>query len=329
MPWKGEKDPYKIWISEVILQQTRVEQGWHYYNRFVERFSTVEELASAPIEDVLKLWQGLGYYRRAKNLHQGAIQVVNEHGGKMPRDIKDIKNISSIGDYTSAAIASFAFDLPHAVVDGNVIRLLARIFGIMEAFETGSGRKYFQTLAEELIDPNSPAFYNQAIMDLGATVCTPALPHCPECPFIKTCFAFLENRISDLPVRSKSIKKRNRHFNYFVFRRSDQVLIFQRKAKDIYEGMYEFYLLETAKVIPEARIHDQIKALSGQTLYFRKIEINKPHILTHQRLHIIFYEINMEGIETVETCGQWISNEELNKLPVPKFIHDYLKRLEG
>lgn len=326
MPWKGEKDPYRIWISEVILQQTRVEQGWQYYERFIQRFPDAFTLAEAPIDEVLKLWQGLGYYSRARNLHKGAIQLVEQYEGIMPQELTQIRSLSSIGPYTAAAIASFAFNRPHAVLDGNVIRVLARVFGIFDPYDTSSGQKLFQDLADKLLDLNNAGIYNQAIMDLGATICLPALPKCPACPFNKTCFAFLENKISELPVRSKSIKKRIRHFNYLVFKKGEHVLMFQRKSKDIYEGMYEFYLFETEKEISDVEIQNQIKALSGQNHNFKKTEIIKPHILTHQRLHITFYEIELGENKDFETAGKWINEDDLGRLPVPKYIHDYLER---
>lgn len=324
MPWKGERDPYRIWISEVVLQQTRVEQGWHYYTRFIERFPTVADLASAPIEDVLKLWQGLGYYRRANNLHKGAVQVMKEHDGKIPQDLKAIKNISSIGDYTGAAIASFAFDLPHAVVDGNVIRVLARIFGIYEAFDTGSGRRYFQNLADELIDHKNPAIYNQAIMDLGATVCMPTLPKCQECPFQEVCYASQENKIGDLPVKTKKIKKRDRYFNYLLFQYKDQYLVSLRNEKDIYSGMYEFTLLESDNTLHEYEIISAIENRSKSSLNYSKIIIPKPHILTHQRLHVTFFKVELQNLIPIIKDEKWVSKEQLSKLPVPKFIHDYI-----
>ena len=326
MPWKGETDQYKIWISEVILQQTRVEQGWEYYMRFIDKYPDVSDLAHAPQDDVLKLWQGLGYYSRARNLHKGAKQIVEKHNGQIPADLKLILDISSIGPYTAAAIASFAFGLPHAVLDGNVIRIISRIFGIWEAFDTTPGLKLFRELAQGLMDMDQPAIYNQAIMDFGATVCTPALPKCPGCPFQVHCFALNTGKINELPVKSKKIKKRDRFFNYLVLEHSGKIFVQERKEKDVYSGMYEFILQESEGQLTPGDEELMIEKVTGAKQKFQKTELKKAHILTHQRLHVNFYFVKLEDKPEIP-FGNWLEKESLKSLPVPKFIHDYLPHI--
>lgn len=203
MPWKGEKDPYKIWLSEIILQQTRVEQGLSYYNNFIKTFPDIQQLAKAKDEKIFKLWEGLGYYTRCRNLIASARFVAKEKKGKFPDSYEEIKALKGVGPYTAAAISSFAFNLPHAVVDGNVFRVLARVFGIDKPTDTTEGKKYFTQLAEELLDKKRPGLYNQAIMDFGAMICKPASPLCATCCFKKHCIAFQRDRINELPVKEK------------------------------------------------------------------------------------------------------------------------------
>ena len=251
MPWKGEKDPYKIWISEIILQQTRVQQGLAYYNRFIEAWPNVKSLAKAKEQEVYKLWEGLGYYSRCRNLIASARYINDELDGRFPDTYEDILSLKGIGDYTAAAIASFAFNQPYAVVDGNVFRVLARFFGIQTPIDSTEGKKLFRSLANELIDKNNPAEYNQAIMDFGAVVCKPVLPLCSECPLQKKCVASQKNLVSLLPVKEKGIKIRQRFFNYLVVEHGDKIYIRQRTEKDIWQNLYEFILIETDRMIPE------------------------------------------------------------------------------
>ena len=217
MPWKGEKNPYYIWLSEIILQQTRVEQGLPYFLRFKEKYPTVKQLAEAKEDEVMKLWQGLGYYSRARNLHATAKNIQQNFKGKFPETFDELKKLKGIGDYTAAAISSFAFGEKKAVVDGNVIRVLSRVFGIETAFDTTEGEKQFAQLAQQLIDEKTPGIYNQSIMDFGAVICTPQNPKCSECPFNKICVARKESKIEELPYRSKKTKITNRYFNYLKY----------------------------------------------------------------------------------------------------------------
>src|SRR5262245_7782259 len=237
MPWKGEKDPYKIWLSEIILQQTRVEQGLEYYKKFIAKFPTVHDLAKAPEQQVFKLWEGLGYYTRCKNLVATAKVISKEKGGKFPNTYEDIKSLKGIGPYTAAAIASFAFNLPYAVVDGNVFRVLARVFGISKATDSTKGKSFFNELATELLDTKQPGLYNQAIMDFGATVCKPALPLCTKCVMKNNCYAFLNDRVNELPVKEKKINIKKRWFYYLVMEYKNEIVVRQRTGKDIWQQL--------------------------------------------------------------------------------------------
>lgn len=245
MPWKGEKDPYKIWLSEIILQQTRVEQGLSYYNKFIKTFPDVHRLAKTPDEKIFKLWEGLGYYARCRNLIATARFISKELKGKFPGDYENIKALKGIGPYTAAAISSFAFNLPHAVLDGNVFRVLARVFGIAAPIDSAQGKKIFTSLADELLDKKQSGLFNQAIMDFGAVVCKPAAPVCSTCVFKKHCFAFLNNKVDDLPVKEKKISIRKRWFYYLVMEHQKKIAIRKRTEKDIWQNLYEFPLIET------------------------------------------------------------------------------------
>src|SRR5688572_181396 len=227
MPWKGEKDPYKIWLSEIILQQTRVEQGLEYYRRFIQKFPDIRRLARADDKVIFKLWEGLGYYSRCRNLISTARFISKELDGRFPDSFHDIRQLSGVGPYTAAAISSFAFNLPYAVVDGNVSRVLSRVFGIEKPIDSTEGKKFLSVLADELLDKNQPGIYNQAIMDFGAVVCKPQVPQCSNCIFKKTCFAFLNDKVKDLPTKSKRITIKERWFNYLVFSEDDVVVIQQ------------------------------------------------------------------------------------------------------
>ncbi|MBF1606902.1 MAG: A/G-specific adenine glycosylase, partial [Prevotella sp.] len=237
LPWRETKDAYAIWLSEVILQQTRIVQGMSYWERFMAKWPTVNDLAAATEDEVLKAWQGLGYYSRARNLHTAAQQVM-ELGG-FPQTFKELKTLKGVGDYTAAAIASIAFGEPVAVVDGNVYRVLSRYYGIDTPIDSTEGKKEFQALAQSLLPINEPADYNEAIMDFGATQCTPNSPHCSACPLCETCVAFREQRINELPVKSKKVKQRERHFTYLCIEYEGKIAIHQRGAGDIWQGLWE------------------------------------------------------------------------------------------
>ena len=326
MPWKGETDPYKIWLSEIILQQTRVEQGWDYYNRFVKTFPSIEKLARASEQKVFKLWEGLGYYTRCKNLLATAKFIASEKKGKFPNNYDDILVLKGVGPYTAAAIASFAFNLPHAVVDGNVFRVLSRFFAIDTPIDNGTGKKQFTALAEELLDKKQAGIYNQALMDFGAVVCKPKNPLCTACPLKTECRAFAQDKIDKLPVKAGKINKKKRWFYYFVVEENGKILVKKRGPKDIWENLYEFTLLETQS---SATIDFLRKAEIIKNLYTKsKFEIK--HIsklykqqLSHQTIQGRFIYVTIKN--NIQLKGyKAVTYKEITKLPFPKFITAYL-----
>ncbi|ANH82932.1 A/G-specific adenine glycosylase [Niabella ginsenosidivorans] len=327
MPWKGEKNPYKIWLSEVILQQTRVEQGLRYYHNFIENYPTVTDLANAEEKKVFKLWEGLGYYSRCKNLIQTAKTVSTEFNGKFPDTYEVILKLKGIGPYTAAAIASFAFDLPHAVIDGNVFRVLSRIFGIREPIDTTAGKKLFTALAEKLLDKEQPGLYNQAIMDFGATVCKPSNPLCNKCPFRNKCVAFQKGLIETLPVKSKKIAVRTRYFYYFLPAYRNQLPVRERLGRDIWQHLYEFPIIETdaetdtGKIIKKAVQNgwmDKAATPCISPVFSQK--------LSHQLIKAVFISYKTKTRDTAFKNYQWVTPAVLQTLPFPKTITQYLNR---
>lgn len=327
MPWKNEKDPYKIWISEVILQQTRVQQGEAYYNRFMEAFPTVGHLAAAPYTKVFKLWEGLGYYNRCKNLIATARHIVNELEGKFPATFDELLSLKGVGNYTASAIASFAYNLPHAVLDGNVFRVLSRFFGISLAIDNNAGRKVYSSLADELLSKKRSAIYNQAIMDFGATVCKPQFPLCESCPFKTKCFAFTAGVVNDLPVKEKISVRRQRWFNYLQIECDKKVYIRKRIENDIWQNLNEFVLIETTHPISTLALEasEAFKKIFNSTGYaFTCTSKVYTQHLTHQTITGQFLRIKTE--EKLSMPGyQLIPINRLNLLPFPKFISSYLK----
>lgn len=325
MPWKGEKDPYKIWLSEIMLQQTRVEQGWNYYLRFLKQYPTVAKLAAAPDEAVFKLWEGLGYYSRCRNLLAAARQIMTAHHGKFPTDYHDIIQLKGVGPYTAAAIASFAFSLPYAVVDGNVIRVVSRYFGIDTPFDTGAGKRMFSDLAQQLITKDSPGMYNQSIMDFGATVCKPALPLCDQCPLQKNCFAFAHNQVSALPVKQKKLQKKHRWFYYTVIYGPKGILIKERKEKDIWKHLFDFPLLE--RTDPGEYSHTWWEAWTlnnlGLKASCRKISPHYKQQLTHQTVEAVFIHFETASKKNIPNY-EWADEQRMLLLPFPKLIRQFL-----
>lgn len=329
LPWKGIQNPYHIWLSEIILQQTRVEQGLAYYLRFVETYPNIQDLAAAPDDEVMKLWEGLGYYSRARNLLAAARYVAHELAGVFPTTYDGIRLLKGVGPYTAAAIASFAYNLPHAVVDGNVFRVLARFFGISTPQDTTEGKKQFTELAETLLDATQAGRYNQAIMDFGATVCLPRNPQCKKCPLQAQCVALKEQRIGELPVKSKKIVKTERFFHYLVFNFEGQVLIQKREEKDIWQELYQFPLLEDESLeqsweLLQARLQENIGlALPSHTL--RSGSKVFQQLLTHQVVNARFWEIDLEALAVpIPANWIWVKRETLNKYAFPKVIDRYL-----
>jgi len=328
LPWKSEKDPYKIWLSEVILQQTRALQGLPYYLRFTETFPGIEDIAAANDEQVFRLWQGLGYYNRCKNMLATARHIATGLNGKFPNSYEGLLALKGIGPYTAAAIASFAFGLPNAVVDGNVYRVLARYFGMEIPFDTTEGKKVFAGLAQELLDIKDSAAYNQAIMDLGATICSPRNPLCDQCPLQKKCIAFHDNLIDVLPVRSKKQSIRKRYFNYMLLWWKDKLWIHKRIGKDIWQNLHEPYLIESGDLqdINELLKHDFFTNNNIARTAI-KYEGSLTQKLTHRIIESRFYSIDFLKEPKIDDIdGMWLTTSELKKTAFPKTIVSFLEK---
>jgi A/G-specific adenine glycosylase len=315
LPWRNTKDPYKIWLSEIILQQTRVSQGLPYYLKFIQHYPTVKSLANAREKVVLSLWQGLGYYTRARNLHRCAKKVVDSWHGKFPDTFNDLKMLPGIGDYTAAAIASICFNEAQAVVDGNVFRVLARVFGIDQAINTSAGKKLFTALANELIVHQPPAVFNQAMMEFGALHCKPQSPLCDECPFASKCYAHQHQLIGLLPVKEKTLKTKKRYLYYLVSRKNNSLLMKARQEKDIWQGLYDFPLIEKTK---RTKIDaDEFKKLSVET-----VSEEYKHILSHQTLFARFIILSKP---ITGKGADYHSLKKLKSLPKPVLISRFLR----
>ncbi|GAB2761039.1 A/G-specific adenine glycosylase [Salinimicrobium soli] len=324
LPWRRTNDPYKVWLSEIMLQQTRVAQGMPYYLKFINAFPTVFDLARASEEEVLKLWQGLGYYSRARNLQKAAKYVAEELDGNFPNTYKGLLSLKGVGDYTASAVASICFKEPVAVVDGNVFRVLSRVFGIATPINSTEGKKQFGELAQKLIDKKNPSDHNQALMEFGALQCTPQKPDCLSCPFSSGCIAFNQNRIAELPVKLKKQKIKKRHFNYLVFLSDDgETLVQQRRGKGIWEGLYEFPLVETtaeigqADLVEEEAYREYAQQSSEEVVLFNETPV--VHKLSHQHIHTKFWIVNCENLPS-----EGVSVKELNKYPVPVLIENFI-----
>ena len=313
LPWRETRDPYAIWLSEIILQQTRIEQGRPYWQRFMQRWPTVEALANATEDEVLREWQGLGYYSRARNLHTAAQQVVAMGG--FPTTLEGIKALKGVGDYTAAAIGSIAFDLPAAVVDGNVYRVLSRYFGIDTPINTTVGKKEFTELAQDLLLPalnregKGAGLFNQAMMDFGATQCTPSSPNCPSCPLADSCVALREGRISELPVKQNTLKIKERHLTYVYIRCKGQTALHRRPAGDIWQGLYEPWLAEEVPC--------------GAVLLRQRVK----HVLTHRILYADFYLWNPAERPSLPEDYFWIPEADIDNYGVPRLIEIMLESL--
>ena len=310
LPWRQTRDPYAIWLSEIILQQTQVKQGWEYWERFMHRWPTVEALAAATEDEVLREWQGLGYYSRARNLHHAAKQIVTL--GHFPDTLEDIKQLKGVGDYTAAAIGSIAFGLPAAVVDGNVYRVLARHFGIDTPINTTEGKKLFAALAQELLPPNEAAAYNQAIMDFGAVQCTPQSPKCMECMLAESCEALRSGRVNELPVKLKTLKVTERHLIYIYIRCQGQTAIRRRGPGDIWQGLWEPMLVDAESAVPPTA------SLLRQ---------NVKHVLTHRVLYADFYLLETDKRPKLPSDYIWIAESALDNYALPRLIEVLLSFL--
>ena len=307
LPWRETKDAYAIWLSEIILQQTRIEQGRPYWERFMRRWPTVELLAAASEDEVLREWQGLGYYSRARNLHKAARQVV-EMGG-FPQTLEDIKRLKGVGDYTAAAIGSIAFGLPAAVVDGNVYRVLARHYGIATPINTTEGKREFAALAQELLPKNEASAYNQGIMDFGAMQCTPQSPQCMLCPLQETCVALREGRVNELPVKQKTLKVKERHLTYIYIRYNGMTALHRRGEGDIWQGLYEPWLVEK---VPEGAV---------------LLRQNVKHVLTHRVIYADFWLWEPDEQPALPEDYSWIREEEWDDYGVPRLVEIMLNEV--
>lgn len=326
MPWKGETDPYRIWISEIILQQTRVQQGLEYYNRFIATYPTVETLAKAEEKEVYKLWEGLGYYSRCKNLIASAKFIWEELNGNFPRKYEDILALKGIGTYTASAISSFAFNQPYAVLDGNVFRVLSRFFGKEIPINTTEGKKYYGELSQELLDKKYPGKYNQALMDFGAVICKPSAPLCLQCPLQKRCIAFAEEKVNVLPVNTKKISQKNRFFTYLLVHYKTKYYVRKRTGKDIWENLYEFILIESKEWFDEKdfTVNEEIRQILNQADFcIENISPKKSQKLTHQLITGRFIQIEIHK-PLVNKAYFAINKKQLISLPFPKFIASYL-----
>jgi A/G-specific adenine glycosylase len=326
LPWRETKDPYKIWLSEVILQQTRVAQGLPYYIAFTKAFPKVESLAKAKEESVLRLWQGLGYYSRARNLHRCAKTVVNEYDGVFPPSFDELQNLPGIGPYTAAAIASIAFNESVAVVDGNVFRVLARVFGIDLDIASNEGKNFFFAKANELIPGEHPDIFNQAMMEFGATWCTPKNPKCEECIFKKSCVAYNKGVVALLPVKLKKTKVRKRYLNYFILEWNKKIVMTKRETKDIWHGLYDFYLIETTKPQKPERLAEENKLLAQIKKKEIKIYDAVKHILSHQLLSVRFIWVKITDEHLPPDFSlPFFSSKQVASLPKPIVITRFLE----
>ncbi len=331
LPCRRTKDPYFIWLSEIIMQQTRIEQGTPYYERFVDAYPTVKHLASADEQEVLKLWQGLGYYSRARNLHGTAQEIMTGYGGIFPDTHADILRLKGVGDYTAAAIASICFDQPHAVMDGNVMRFLSRLYGIAESIDRPETKKTIRAIAEKNIDHRNPGDFNQAMMEFGATVCTPANPGCLNCLFQRQCIAFKNNTVGRIPARNSKTAVRHRFLHYLVItvteRGTEFICLNKRTGSDIWKNMYDFPCLERTldKTLLRLPAQEFDELLNSATPEFGEVSNPFIHILTHQKLHARFYRIHYD--KKIDLPCLLVPVKDIHNYPVPKLIDRYLSKI--
>ncbi len=324
LPWKSSNDVFHIWLSEIILQQTRVEQGIPYYYKFTNRFKTVSDLAKASDEEIMKLWEGLGYYSRARNMHKAA-KMIAENGGEFPDSYKDLLKLPGIGKYTAAAIASFGYNEAVPVIDGNVNRVISRIYGIREPIDTKLGQKFISDKVNKIFDVSNPAKFNQAIMDFGAVHCTPKIPQCNHCPFSEVCVAVQDELVDILPLKSKKIKKKTRHLHYLILTDGDFIVIRKRIEKDIWKHLHDFVLIEGET--PDMndighKMEEIIEQFNAQDI--TQSEEFK-HVLTHQNLYVKFYKIRVDQLKLKKGSAYFlVEPKNLRKFAFPKVIDWYL-----
>lgn len=322
LPWRDTKNPYFIWLSEIILQQTRVDQGMNYYYKFISAYPTVKDLADAVEQDVLNNWQGLGYYSRARNLHASAKMIMNDFRGVFPETYTEVIKLKGVGEYSAAAISSFAYNEPYAVLDGNVFRVLSRVFDIDLAIDSTEGKKYFKKLAQELLPINNSAEYNQAIMEFGAMQCTPKNPNCTDCILQNKCLSFGSKTISERPLKAKKAKVKNRFFNYLIFQNDGFVYIRKRLEKDIWQHLFEFPMIETSEEMVFSELNDLLK-IKYNVQSYKSIK-GKKHVLSHQHIFAEFYFIN-EVTDFSDEQFLKIKVDDLQDYPLPRLIDRFLE----
>lgn len=332
LPWRETTDPYRIWISEVILQQTRVAQGLGYYLRFTGRFPDVRSLAAASEDEVLRLWQGLGYYSRARSLHAAARDVAGRFGGVFPRSYDEVRSLSGVGDYTAAAVCSIAYGMPKAVVDGNVVRVLSRLFDADIRPDTADGKRYFAELAQELLDPRRAALHNQAVMEFGALQCTPRNPDCTGCPLAAQCLSLARGTVTQRPLKRPKAEVLPRYFHYLHIRCGGTVLLGKRTGKDIWRNLYEFPLIETDSPADFAGLQRTAawKELLGEGASLRLLRETAmpPHVLSHRVIHARFYEISLDKPTPALSRYLPVAPQELSGYAVSRLTEAYLERTE-
>ncbi len=325
LPWRSTRDPYKIWLSEIILQQTRVIQGLPYYGKFIHKYPNVKALARAENEEVLKLWEGLGYYSRAKNLHQCAKEVVDKHNGVFPETYKELLTLPGIGPYSAAAISSFAYKEAVAVLDGNVYRVISRVFGVKDDIAQSKTAKIFTEIANQLLDVNEPDTYNQAIMEFGALHCKPRNPLCDSCRVSNMCYAYEHKAQHQLPVKSKKVKVTIKHFGYIVFEKDHLFAMRKRDDTGIWKGLYDFHLISSDNRMDEQGVLAALK-LEKKKIIIEDISKEYKHILTHQRIYATFYRIRLlQNTSLLDDDLKYYSLDEIEELPKPVLISKYLQ----
>lgn len=333
LPWRESSDPYIIWISEIILQQTRVAQGMDYFNRFTGRFPDIASLAAATEDEVLKYWQGLGYYSRARNLRAAAQSIMAKFEGVFPAEYKDVLSLKGIGEYTAAAIVSFVWNKPYPVVDGNVFRVLSRLYALDVPIDSTRGKKQFTELAGIVMDPKHAGQHNQAIMEFGALQCVPQNPDCEVCPLKERCMAYASGQVQALPVKQNKTKTRPRYFHYLYIIYNKQTWLSRRGKKDIWEGLYEFPLIETEQPMKFDKLQQTEvfrKLLEGAGRLNVSVDLSGvKHVLSHQILYTAFYRIEIEQIPEALNSYLAVPYEDIERYAVPRLIHIYLEKLNG
>lgn len=333
LPWRDTTDPYIIWISEIILQQTRVNQGYDYFMRFTEQLPDVQSLAIADEQEVLKLWQGLGYYSRARNLHHTAKDIIDRFDGKFPTEYKDVLSLKGVGEYTAAAIVSFAYNMPYATVDGNVYRVLSRLYAIDEPIDSGKGKKLFTELAQELLNKDEPGIHNQAMMELGALQCVPINPVCEECPLVHVCLAYSSGIVKELPVKQGKVVVKERYFNYLNIRHKNNIYLNKRLGNDVWKNLFELPLIETSQKLTLEQLqstpefHNLFEKAGNVKI--KGIPVEMKHVLSHRIIYAVFYEVEIENDTEIEKLFTKTTLDNMHQYPISRLVDRYFEMNNG